>query len=199
MLPAGGGPEETFAFDTGPGNMVIDQIAERLTGGALRLDPNGEMAAAGTVSEPLLRRMLRDPFLQKKPPKTTGREDYGEAYTDRILKEAEALSLSRDSLLATVTRFTAECVRIALRDFCPVKPDLLIVGGGGCRNGTLMREIRGVLDIPVLTNEDLGLSSDAKEAVAFAVLANECVRGHTNNLCRVTGAAHPVVMGKISL
>jgi anhydro-N-acetylmuramic acid kinase len=88
---------------------------------------------------------------------------------------------------------------MAVQDFCAVKPDLLVVGGGGCRNATLMRGLREELSIPVLTNEDLGLDSDAKEAVAFAILANECIHGHPNNLCTVTGAAHPVVMGKISI
>ena len=142
--------------------------------------------------------MAQDPFLKKAPPKTTGREDYGAEYIARLTRKAEELRLSPEDLLATTTRFTAVCVKTAVRDFCPVKPDLLIAGGGGCRNGTLMRGLREELGIPVLTNEDLGLDSDAKEAVAFAVLANECVHGHANNLCSVTGASHPVVMGKIS-
>jgi len=199
VLPAGGGPEDTFAFDTGPGNMVIDQLAERITGGAKRYDANGEMAAAGRVNEELAAWMMQDPYLKKAPPKTTGREDYGAVYVNRLQARAEELRISPEDLLATATRFTADCVKIAIRDFCPVKPDLLIAGGGGCRNSTLMRCLRRELGIPVLTNEDLGLDSDAKEAVAFAVLANECVHGHPNNLCSVTGAAHPVVMGKISV
>ncbi len=199
VLPAGGGPEDTFAFDTGPGNMVIDQLAERISGGAKRYDANGETAAAGRVNEALATWMLQDPYLKKAPPKTTGREDYGAEYVNRLWRKAEKLRLSPEDLLATATRFTALCVKAAIRDFCPVKPDLLIAGGGGCRNGTLMRGLREELGIPVLTNEDLGLDSDAKEAVAFAVLANECVHGRPNNLCSVTGAAHPVVMGKISI
>ena len=199
VLPAGGKPEDTFAFDTGPGNMVIDQLAERLTGGAKRFDANGELAAAGRVSEPLLAWMLQDPYLKKAPPKTTGREAYGSGYVDALLRRAEEYRLSREDILATVTRFTAACVGIAVRDFCAVKPDFLVAGGGGCRNAALMKDLRAELNIPVLTNEDLGLDSDAKEAVAFAVLANECVHGRSNNLCSVTGAPHPVVMGKISL
>ena len=198
VLPAGGRPEDTFAFDTGPGNMVIDQLAEQITGGAKRYDENGEMAAAGRVNEALLSWMAQDPYLQKAPPKTTGREDYGAGYVSMLMRKAEELRLSPEDLLATATRFTAVCVKAAVRDFCPVKPDLLIAGGGGCRNDTLMRGLREELGIPVLTNEDLGLDSDAKEAVAFAVLANECVHGYANNLCSVTGASHPVVMGKIS-
>ena len=199
VLPAGGFPEDVFAFDTGPGNMVIDQLAERLTDGKLRFDEGGAMAAKGACSASLLEYLLRDPYLKKAPPKTTGREAYGADYVERLLRKAVDYRLCRDDILATATRFTAECVAAALRDFCPVKPDLLIAGGGGCRNRTLMRDLRSLLDIPVLLNEDLGLDSDAKEAVAFAVLANECVHGNANNLPSVTGASHPVVMGKISL
>ena len=191
--------EDTFAFDTGPGNMVIDQLTERMTEGVLRYDADGAMAAAGCCSEKLLEYMMPDPYLNKKPPKTTGREVYGTEYVDRLMKKAAEYRLSREDILATATRFTAECVRLAVQDFCPMTPDLLIVGGGGCRNGTLMRDLRSLLSIPVMVNEDLGLDSDAKEAVAFAVLANECIHGNTNNLPSVTGSAHPVVMGKISL
>jgi anhydro-N-acetylmuramic acid kinase len=199
ILPAGGAPEDTFAFDTGPGNMVIDQLTERLTGGARRFDANGEMAAAGHVSEPLLAWMMQDPYLKADPPKTTGREAYGAGYVNRLMRVAEENSLRPEDILATATRFPAVCVRIALENYRSAKPDLLVVGGGGCRNTTLMQNLRQELPVPVWTNEDLGLDSDAKEAVAFAVLANECIHGRSNNLCAVTGAAHPVVMGKISL
>ena len=199
VLPAGGKPEDTFAFDTGPGNMVMDQLMERITGGVKRFDPNGETASAGQVNESLMAWMLQDPYLKKAPPKTTGREAYGTDYVNRLIQAAEERHLCHADLLATATRFTARCVHMAVQDFCAVKPDLLVVGGGGCRNATLMRGLREELSIPVLTNEDLGLDSDAKEAVAFAILANECIHGHPNNLCTVTGAAHPVVMGKISI
>ena len=199
VLPAGGRPEDTFAFDTGPGNMVMDQLTERMTGGEKRFDQNGEMAARGRVSEPLLQWMLRDPYLKKAQPKTTGREAYGSDYVNRLLREAEEYRLLPEDILATATRFTAACVGVAVRDFCAVKPELLVAGGGGCRNATLMDDLRQELGVPVLTNEDLGLDSDAKEAVAFAVLANECIHGNPNNLPSVTGAGHPVVMGKISL
>ena len=199
VLPAGGEPEDTFAFDTGPGNMVMDQLTERITGGARCFDPDGEIAASGRVNETLMAWMLEDPYLKKTPPKTTGREAYGSEYVNRLMRKAEEDGVSNEDVLATVTRFTAVCIRIAVKDFCSVKPDLLIAGGGGCRNATLMRGLREELSIPVLTNEDLGLDSDAKEAVAFAVLANECIHGHTNNICTVTGAGHPVVMGKISI
>ncbi len=199
VLPRGGGPGDVFAFDTGPGNMVMDQLAARLTNGRLRCDENGAMAAAGRCDEALLAFLMEDPYLRQAPPKTTGREAYGQAYVDALTARAEALCLSGVDTLATATRFTAECVRVAVEETCRVKPERLVIGGGGARNPVLMEDIRRALSIPVLTNEDLGFSSDAKEAVAFAILASECLRGVCNNVPSVTGAAHPVVMGKISL
>lgn len=199
VLPRGGRMEDTFAFDTGPGNMVMDQLVSRMTGGKMRYDENGALTAAGKCSEELLHWMLRDPYLQKSPPKTTGREDYGETYVDRLTEKGRALGLSDRDILATACRFTVSCIEEAIRRHCPARPERLVVGGGGARNPTLMALLRGSLSIPVQTNEDLGLSSDAKEAVAFAILANECVRQSPNNMPSVTGAAHPVVMGKITL
>ena len=197
VLPQGGTPEDTFAFDTGPGNMVMDQLMEHFTDGTHRYDENGAMAAQGQCDESLLTWMLDDPYLKKAPPKSTGREYYGKEYVDRLLHRAAGLK--PENILATACRFTAECIRTAIESFCPSKPDYLVIGGGGSRNPTLMRDIRAVLSVPVLVNEDLGYDSDAKEAVAFAVLANECVHGIPNSVPSVTGARHPVVMGKISL
>ncbi len=199
VLPRSGRMEDTFAFDTGPGNMVMDQIVSRVTGGRMRYDENGALAASGACSDSLLAWMLQDPYLYKAPPKTTGRETFGAAYVGRLMEQGRALGLSDLDILSTACRFTAACVRVAIDRHCPVKPDRLIVGGGGSRNPTLMAMLRRELSIPVLVNEDLGLDSDAKEAVAFAVLANECVHVSFNNMPSVTGAAHPVVMGKISL
>ena len=198
VLPAGCGLNDVLAFDTGPGNMVMDQLTEIITGGRQSFDCGGSLAGQGTVREELLCRMLDDPYLRLPPPKTTGREQYGSAYVRSLRETGRALGLSDVDILATATRFTAECIRAAVRDHCPVRPDELIVGGGGSKNPVLMGHLRSCLPIPVLTNEDLGLSSDAKEAVAFAVLASECIHGHANNVPSVTGAAHPVVMGKIS-
>ena len=199
VLPAGGAPEDTLAFDTGPGNMVMDQIVSRMTDGELRYDEGGRLAAGGRCDRSLLDWMLSDPWLKVKPPKSTGREVYGEAYVDALMEKGRGMGLSDADMLATATRFTAECIRVAVRDFCPKKPDLLIVGGGGSRNPTLMAQIREALEMPVLLNEDLGFDSEAKEAIAFAILANECIHGQPNNMPSVTGARHPVVMGKITL
>ena len=199
VLPRGGAPEDTFAFDTGPGNMVMDQLVQRMTGGRMRYDEDGAFTARGTCSERLLAWMMQDPYLEKKPPKSTGREEYGAPYVDALERKARELGINELDTLATACRFTASCIGAAMEKHCPVKPDCLVVGGGGSRNPTLMREIRRALSVPVLVNEDLGFDSGAKEAVAFAVLANECIHGGANNMPSVTGAAHPVVMGKISL
>ena len=102
-------------------------------------------------------------------------------------------------ILATATRFTAECIRVAVKEFCPAVPDYLVVGGGGSRNPVLMRTLQQLLPMRGLPNEALGFDSEAKEAIAFAILANERVHGGANNVPSVTGASHPVVMGKISI
>ena len=127
------------------------------------------------------------------------REMYGDAYVEQLLKKANELDVPLGDVLATATRFTAECISAGVRDYCPVKPDRMIVGGGGSMNPTLLAHIADCLPgCEVMTNEQLGLDSNAKEAVAFAVLANEAMYGQPNNAPGATGAAHPVVMGKIS-
>ena len=199
VLPKGGTPEDTFAFDTGPGNMVMDQVVSRITGGKLRYDDGGRLAAQGQCHAALLQWLLQDPYLQVRPPKTTGREYYGEAFVDALMDKAREFGVKDLDILATATRFTSECIRVAVEQFCSSVPDYLVVGGGGSRNPTLLRDLRRTLHMPVLINEDLGFDSEAKEAVAFAILANECVHGLCNNVPSVTGARHPVVMGKISL
>lgn len=199
VLPAGCALADVTAFDTGPGNMVLDALVRHMTGGRQTYDENGALAAAGTVSAPLLAWMLDDPYLSKAPPKTTGREYYGEDYTRRLLERAAELGLTLQDALATATRFTAETIALGLRRFSPVWPEELVVGGGGSRNPTLLRYLReGLPGCRVVTNEDLGLNSDAKEAVAFAVLANETLFGQCSNAPAATGARSPVVLGKLS-
>ncbi len=198
VLPKGCTPDEVYAFDTGPGNMVMDALTVRFTGGAQRYDRDGRIAAEGRWDPKLLSFMMQDPFLRRRPPKTTGREMYGVSYVNALVEKGRALGLSDRDILATATRFTAECVGTAIEAFCDPRPEELIVGGGGSANPVLMRELRSRLDIPVRVNEDFGFDSDAKEAVAFAVLAAECIRGVCNNMPAATGARHGVVMGKIT-
>ena len=204
VLPAGATPEQVFAFDTGPGNMIIDAVAAAISGGRLKCDVNGGIAARGKVDEELLARLQKDEYYARRPPKTTGRERFGTQYAQRILDDRARRPISDEDLLATVTYLTAwsifdACERFAL----PVcKPAELIVGGGGSYNKTLLKDLSGLFDargIAVRTQEDLGFNSDAKEAVAFALMADCFVRGEANVLPSVTGASAASVMGKLSL
>lgn len=198
VLPAGGKLDELTAFDTGPGNMLMDSVVSRITNGRLRYDDGGKIAASGTVQKALLDQLMQDPYLVQTPPKTTGREYYGKAFVDRIMQSGEALGLSGEDILATTTMFTAASIAYSVNHHCQPKPERLIVGGGGSLNPTLMGMIAQCLpEIEVMTNEDLGLDSSAKEAVAFALLANETIHSQCNNAPAATGAKHPVVMGKI--
>ncbi len=192
--------EEVFAFDTGPGNMVMDAVISELTCGAARWDEGGAFASAGKVNEELLAFLLDDEYVRRIPPKTTGREYYGPEYVRRVMERARGLSLPDHDLMATVTAFTAETIAYSVNHFFPRMPDRLVVGGGGSMNKSLIGFIRSALPAcKVMTNEEMGFDSNAKEAVAFAVMANETLFAGCNNVPTVTGAAHPVVMGKISI
>lgn len=199
VLPKGGKLDDLTAFDTGPGNMMMDNVISRITNGKMRYDEGGKVAAKGKVSSELLDELMKDPYLKKLPPKTTGREYYGNDYVDKIMQKALELGLSGEDTLSTVTMFTAKCIAHSAQNLCPVKPERLIVGGGGSLNPTLMNYIRECLpDTEVMTNEDLGFDSSAKEAIAFALLANETIHSMCNNAPAATGASHPVIMGKIT-
>lgn len=199
ILPEGCDLKEVVAFDTGPGNMVIDALTARLTGGRQFYDEGGRLAGSGKVNKKLLQFLLRDPYFRQKPPKTTGREHFGEKYVADLTAFAMAENINPLDCLTTATRFTAESIRVGIRKFAPRQPELLIIGGGGSKNSVLLGYIRECLpECEVLTNEDMGYDSDSKEAVAFAILANEALGGMANNVPSVTGASHQVVMGKIS-
>ena len=192
--------DQVLAFDTGPGNMVMDAVYSRLTNGTESYDGNGRFAARGKINRELLLDLMDDAYILRKPPKTTGREYYGAPYVDRVMAAAAEKKIEEHDLMATVTAFTAESIAYSVRSFLPCRPQKLIIGGGGSMNSTLVENIRQALpDCNVLTNEDIGFDSNAKEAVAFAVLANEALFAGTNSMPSVTGASHPVVMGKICL
>ncbi len=200
-LPPGGGRDDVIAFDTGPGNMVIDGVTEAVTGGRLRYDRDGELAAAGRVHAELLDRWLADPYFELPPPKTTGRELFGLPFVKRVLNDAAAGTVAGTDLVATVTALTAESIARAYRDFVvPRGPvDEAIVGGGGARNPTLLAMLRERLPgVPVVTHEERGLDSRAKEALAIAVIANDALAGLDTNLPGATGG-RPTVLGKVNL
>lgn len=197
LLPAGCTLEEVTAFDTGPGNMVMDALVMKITDGAMAYDDGGKLAASGNVIPELLEWMLTDPYLDKQPPKTTGREYYGAEYVEKLLSFG---TYSLVDVLATATVFTAQSIALSLRRFAPRMPSRLVVSGGGSRNPTLLRFLQEALpEVNVQTQEDLGLDSGAKEAVAFAILANDALFGICNNAPSATGTKHAVVMGRINL
>lgn len=200
-LPPGADRHEVIAFDTGPGNMVIDGVAEAVSGGRLRFDRDGELAAKGHVHAELLARWLADPYFALPPPKTTGRELFGLPFVRRVLADGAAATVAGADLVATVTALTAESIARAYRDFvAPRGPvDEVIVGGGGARNPTLLSMLRERLPgVPVVTHEERGLDSRAKEAIAIAVIANDALVGLDTNLPGATGG-RPTVLGKVNL
>lgn len=202
VLPAGGEPDSVIAFDTGPGNMMIDFAVDMLTQGQQTFDHDGEMAGRGAVNSNMLAELMNHPYFIQTPPKTTGRETFGNEYTAAVVRQWLERGVSAVDIMATLTYFTARSIADSYRQFIfPVyQADEVIVSGGGIHNKTLLAMLRSELPgIVVSLQEDLGFSSDAKEAVAFAILANEAVCGQPNNLPSVTGARTPVIMGKISL
>jgi len=199
LLPAGRGAADIVAFDTGPGIMVIDAIARSLLG--TPWDGEGRNAAAGKVHGGLLEWMLAfdKDYLEKRPPKSTGRERYNDGFVRMLLNRAREADLATNDILATVTRYTAETISYGIKKFCAPPPEELYVSGGGLHNKTLMAATRELLPAcAVRSGDELGIPADAKEAVAFAVLANETIFGLCNNAPSATGASHSVVMGKIS-
>ena len=198
-LPAASSSGQPLSFDTGPGNMLIDAAVAHITHGAQTYDEDGRMAARGRVHPRLLARLLAHPYLQKSPPKTAGREQFGAEFAASLWPQADALGLAGPDLVATLTAFTAESIARAYHDFLPTVPDEVILAGGGALNPTLVAMLRQHLaPARVLLSDDLGLPADAKEAIAFAVLAYETFHGRPGNLPACTGARHPAILGKIT-
>lgn len=199
VLPKNASLEEVYAFDTGPGNMVIDEVCRQLFG--ISYDKNGALAAAGSVNEEMLNYCMSHPFISQAPPKSTGREAFGKEWTSRLIEKFS--HLSKHDILTSVTMYTSTSIVENYRTFIfpRVKADEVILGGGGTYNKTLVTMLTDLLkeDCTVLTQDDFGFSSDAKEAIAFAVLANETVHGHTGNVPHATGAKEPVILGNITL
>lgn len=195
-LPPDADPERVLAFDTGPANCLLDELAEAKAGRAL--DDGGRLAAAGEVDETVLARLLAHPYLRRPPPKTTGREVFhlGE------LAGSGLLDLGTEDALATATEFTAASIEAAYRaHVAPRGLDEILLAGGGARNPTLVRRLRALLTplgAEVATFEERGLDGRDREALAFAVMAFEAYFGRTNTLPAATGARHAVIGGRIS-
>jgi anhydro-N-acetylmuramic acid kinase len=204
-----------LAFDTGPGNMVLDSVVVKATRGRSQFDRNGAEAARGKISERLLAELLAHPFLKRKPPKTTGREEFGEAFAQNVERRAAKLRLSHADLLATLTAFTTKTIARAYAHFVfpRANPTSLgqleiILGGGGAANATLRRmlssEVRAELaklgikaEPKLLSHSDFGIENQVKEALAFAILGYETLQQRPSNVPSATGARRAVVLGKI--
>ncbi len=203
VLPLGGTQDDVFAFDTGPGNMIMDALVSLHTSGALQFDEGGLLAASGTVSDTLLSYLMEDPYMSLKPPKSTGREVYGMDFSRSLQDRAVSMGLSFEDLLATATAFTALSIAQSYRDFVlPVtRIDKVVISGGGARNVTLLRMLEGYLgpEIEVTTSASYNIPDQAREAMAFALMGHESLMGRPANLPSVTGARKPVVLGTITM
>ncbi|HEX2328934.1 MAG TPA: anhydro-N-acetylmuramic acid kinase [Candidatus Angelobacter sp.] len=199
VIPADARLEDVLAFDTGPGNMVMDQLMQKLFDKSY--DRNGAVAARGKVMEPVLREILRRPFFRKSPPKTAGREEFGREFAAEFLRSCKRAS--KEDVMTTATALTAYSIIDAIRRFALSRGEFrdYIVSGGGTQNRTLMRMLSenvGPLGLTLRTTDDLGIPSQAKEAVAFAVLAYETWHHRPANIPSATGAKRAAVLGKIS-
>jgi anhydro-N-acetylmuramic acid kinase len=199
-IPANASPEEVIAFDTGPGNILINVAMEIASGGRYRYDPEGSFAQRHPVRDEWLTELLRHPYFGQPPPKSTGRETFGEGMVRKLLRRYKISNA--ELLVPTLTELTARTIADSIRRFVlsQVQAARLIVSGGGVHNRTLMGRLRELLpELQVETSDRYGIPPDAKEAVAFAVLGYQRMHGRTNNLPAATGARRAVVMGKICL
>ena len=198
IIPANAQPEDVFGFDTGPGNMVIDALVRHFTRGRKTFDAEGQIAARGRVMDSLLRQLLRLPFLSRKPPKSAGREQFGQDFVaDYFLAKRQQRTVD---LLRTATELTVAAVAQALEQFVfpRARINRLIVSGGGAHNRLFLAGLQAFLPgLSIELSDHYGLPADAKEAIAFALLADRTLHGLPGNLPRVTGARRAVVLGKI--
>jgi anhydro-N-acetylmuramic acid kinase len=191
VLPAGVTRDDVVAFDTGPGNLVIDALVSHHTHGRETYDRGGAIAQRGTVHARLLESMLADRYFALPPPKTSGREQFGQEFVSGLI----ATGLSIENLIATATELTAQTIARAIVAYPDIRE--VIASGGGVRNRHLMRRLRALLPRHELkTSAEFGIDPDAKEAIAFAVLAYEFVEGRPGNLPSATGARRAVLLGK---
>ncbi len=198
LLKAAGSIDDVHAYDTGPGNMLIDWLMQMLF--AIPYDFGGEIALQGNVSPELLDFAMKHPYLEILPPKSTGREAFGSEFAQSFLQEAKRLNMQKNDIIASASEFTVRSLAEAYRR--DVAPDLLvdefIISGGGTHNRYLMNRFEAELAPAVTKTTDVfGLSSDAKEAICFAVLANETLSGNSGNVPSATGASGATILGKL--
>lgn len=192
VIPAGAKPEQVIAFDTGPGNMVIDALVRKLTEGRQTYDRDGAIAKRGKVHAGLLDGMLNDPYFRLKPPKTAGREQFGQDFASGLI----ATGVPLENLIATATEFTVRSIALSIAKHAPTNAEV-IASGGGIHNRWMMQRLALLLPAARLTTSaEFGFDPDAKEAMAFAVLAHEFACGRAANLPSATGARRAVLLGR---
>ena len=220
VIPANAKPSDVFAFDTGPGNMLIDSLVQHFTQGRQRYDKNAARAQSGRLVPSVLNELMKDPYLEEAPPKSSGREYFGASYTNEILALGRRHHAKSNDLIRTVTIFTALTIAGALNRFVLPKTKIhqFIVSGGGANNPLLMTQLIALLNFPVgaqhavqaslsartkpnievVTSDEFGIPTDGKEALAFAMFAYETFHHRPSNLPSATGARGPAILGKIS-
>src|SRR5882762_3770614 len=229
VIPANAKPSDVFAFDTGPGNMLIDALVQHFTHGRQRFDRNAQLATKGNLIPQLLQSLMNDPYLKQKPPKSTGREYFGATFIKELLVLGRRYNAKPNDLIRTATIFTALSIADALHRFVFPKTKIqqLIVSGGGANNPLLIAQLAALLSsfpvgaqpcpersrrnaaphlgttstsspIAVFHSSNFGIPTDAKEALAFAILAYETFHQRPSNLPSATGAKKPAILGKIS-
>ena len=197
VIPKGGDINSIFAFDTGPGNMIIDEVCQRLF--KLNYDEDGKIAANGEIQNDILDDLMSHSYINAFPPKTTGREEFGQQFVDELLKKYN--NKKPEDILSTVTMFTAKSIAVNYKNFIMNKVNLnkVIIGGGGAHNKTLLSYLKNELpNVSIVTQDDIGLSSDAKEAIAFVILGNETLNNNFSNVPSATGAKEKVILGNIT-
>jgi anhydro-N-acetylmuramic acid kinase len=192
VIPGGASRDDVFAFDTGPGNMIIDALVSRMTEGRQTFDRDGRIARRAKVHDRLLASMLEDPYFKIRPPKTAGREQFGQEFSSGLA----ATGLPLTVLIATATEFSARSIASAITAHAGHAREV-IASGGGIHNRWLMRRLRELLPaFTVGSSADYGIDPDAKEAIAFAVLAHEFVMSRPGNLPSATGARRAALLGR---
>ncbi|MCZ6652805.1 MAG: anhydro-N-acetylmuramic acid kinase [Planctomycetota bacterium] len=199
-LPTGRGAEDTIAFDTGPGCMVIDTIIRRLTQRKHRYDPQGLYASRGEPDMSCVEKMMQLPFFRQPPPKSAGREQFGRSFVSGMRQLVSGRGLDKYDMLATGTMLTARSIAYAYKTHLGIDLDdvEVILYGGGAHNKTLVSMLQAELpETEFKTVEDFAIPLQAKECVSFAMLAAACIDGVPANLPQVTGASRPVILGKV--
>lgn len=201
VIPAGAKPRDVIAFDTGPGNMIVDALVTHFTRGPEKFDRDARLARKGRVISALLNSLLGNTYFNQSPPKSAGREQFGAGYTQRLIAWGRKHKARPQDLIATATILTPLSIVDALHRFVPrrVKIKQLIVSGGGAHNPLMMAQLTAALaGVEVTTSGALGIPGDAKEAFAFAILAYETFHRRPGNILSATGASRPAILGKVS-